>query len=238
MSLFDRKADEGVQRSLFDEGEAPAVSDRADRTNERSLVERAVEASQGHAAERANQAIESYAETYWEYLREMERRDARIRELEDELSQADIEADRRPELEAELASLREQGDISDGQMTEREAETQERLSEYYRQLGNTEADAQMMAIDRAKQTRAEIAVRLAAEARRRRGEIEMPLPEATGEPLEATVETASGDRVGIQSMGGLPKLKPGDFALVERRFIEDGMFAFDGKERLFHHTRS
>lgn len=240
VSLFDRRADEGVQGSLFDDVPTDAEPGR-------SLVERARDVAHAHDADKANGVIEGYAERYMEYADGMERRDRRMAELEQEIEQRRAAGEDTLEAETELEALRDEATLEDSSMNEHQAEAVAQLGEFYRRLGNTPEDADRMAIDRAKQTRAEVEIRRAQLASRRRLEEEIPslrsdaeqaMPtegrgnDSKGGPIEAVVTTAGGDHIGVTSMGALPKLKEGDFALVERRFIADGMFTFDGKQRI------
>lgn len=240
VSLFDRRADEGVQGSLFDDMPTDAEPSR-------SLVERARYVAHTHDADKANGVIEGYAERYMEYADGMERRDRRMAELEQEIEQRRAAGEDTLEAETELEALRDEATLEDSSMDEHRAEAVAQLGEFYRRLGNTPEDADRMAIDRAKQTRAEVEIRRAQLASRRRLEEEIPSLRSDAEqalqtesrgnyledgPIEAVVTTAGGDRIGVTSMGALPKLKEGDFALVERRFIADGMFTFDGKQRI------
>lgn len=240
VSLFDRRADEGVQGSLFDD--VPAHTEPG-----RSLVERARDVAHAHDADKANEVIEGYAERYMEYADGMERRDRRMAELEQEIEQRRAAGEDTLEAETELEALRDEATLEDSSMDEHRAEAVAQLGEFYRRLGNTPEDADRMAIDRTKQTRAEVEIRRAQLASRRRLEEEIPSLRSDAEqamptegrgnysedgPIEAVVTTAGGDRIGVTSMGALPKLKEGDFALVERRFIADGMFTFDGKQRI------
>ena len=176
------------------------------------------------AEQTANDAIESFADVYSRYADE-----------EDDIITGDSE---NPNNSVEAELIQAQNDLKTT------------LTDFYKQSGNSEEDAARMAKDMLAQVRSEVEIsRIYLNNAKSRGlnkldqeewaKEEQQLQDAekqqkTEQPKQQknTCETAGGEAISVESNGGLPKLKRGEFAVVERQFAIDKNFTFDGKAKI------
>lgn len=174
--------------------------------------------------QKANAAIESFAEVYNRYADE---EDAIITGYSENPNNS---------VEAELIQAQNDFKVA--------------LTDFYKQSGNSEEDAARMAKDMLAQVRSEVEIsRIYLNNAKSRGlnkldqeewaKEEQQLQDAekqrkTEQPKQQknTCETAGGEAISVESNGGLPKLKRGEFAVVERQFAIDKNFTFDGKAKI------
>ena len=166
--------------------------------------------------QKANAAIESFAEVYNRYADE-----------EDAIITGDSE---NPNNSVEAELIQAQNDFKVA------------LTDFYKQSGNSEEDAARMAKDMLAQVRSEVEIsRIYLNNAKSRGLNKLDQEEwakeeqqKTEQPKQQknTCETAGGEAISVESNGGLPKLKRGEFAVVERQFAIDKNFTFDGKAKI------
>ena len=185
-----------VQLSLFD-------------TNEEN-GEQVAESEQ-----KANAAIEAFAEVYDRYVEE-----------EDDIITGNSENETNS-VEAEMMQAQD--------------EFMSALTDFYKQNGNLEEDATRMAKDMLAQVRSEVEFnRIYQRNATHNGVTKLEQEEVEKEekqkPQQAEQEhscvTAGGEVIEVKSTGGLRKLKEGEFANVERQFAVDKNFVFDGKAKI------
>ncbi|MGN0656821.1 MAG: strawberry notch C-terminal domain-containing protein, partial [Ruminiclostridium sp.] len=195
--LFGDAKQNPVQLSMFDTRE-----DDGGQTSE--------------AEQKANDAIEAFADVYSRYADE-----------EDDIITGDSE-NTNNSVEVEL--IQAQNDLKAA------------LTDFYKQSGNSEEDAARMANDMLAQVRSEVEVsRIFLENAKTRGIQKFEQEKIAKEEQQKTeqqkkqkntCETAGGEVISVESSGGLPKLKRGEFAVVERQFAIDKNFTFDGKAKI------
>lgn len=181
------------------------------------------------AEQKANDAIGAFADVYSRYADE---EDANIYSSDSENPNNSVEAE----------LIQAQNDFMAA------------LTDFYKQNGNSEEDAVRMAKDMLAQVRSEVEVsRIFLRNAKQRGiykldqeqlakeerQLQQQLQDAekqqeTEQPKKQknTCETAGGEAISVESSGGLPKLKRGEFAVVERQFAIDKNFTFDGKAKI------
>lgn len=205
MGLFGDAKQNPVQLSMFDSRE-----NKDDKINE--------------VEQKANAAIESFAEVYNRYADE-----------EDAIITGDSE---NPNNSVEAELIQAQNDFKVA------------LTDFYKQSGNSEEDAARMAKDMLAQVRSEVEIsRIYLNNAKSRGLNKLDQEEWAKEEQQLqdaekqqkieqqkqqknTCETAGGEAISVESNGGLPKLKRGEFAVVERQFAIDKNFTFDGKAKI------
>ena len=206
--LFGDAKQNPVQLSMFDTRE-----DDGGQTSE--------------AERKANAAIEAFAEVYNRYADE-----------EDDIITGDSE---NPNNSVEAELIQAQNDFKVA------------LTDFYKQKGNSEEDAARMANDMLAQVRSEVEVsriylnnaktrglnkleqeEIAKEEQQLQQKLQQQRTEKQPKPgkQKDTCETAGGEAISVESGGGLPKLKRGEFAVVERQFAIDKNFTFDGKAKI------
>ena len=206
--LFGDAKQNPVQLSMFDTRE-----DDGGQTSE--------------AERKANAAIEAFAEVYNRYADE-----------EDDIITGDSENSNNS-VEAELIQAQNDFKVA--------------LTDFYKQKGNSEEDAARMANDMLAQVRSEVEVsriylnnaktrglnkleqeEIAKEEQQLQQKLQQQRTEKQPKPgkQKNTCETAGGEAISVESGGGLPKLKRGEFAVVERQFAIDKNFTFDGKAKI------
>lgn len=199
--------------SLFDWADA----------EERGRREVATKDEKAIAAEEANTALDSFAESYGRWLEHSA-------DVEAQLDAEGVEGELRDELTAQMES-------EETRIAEERDKLEEKLRGYYA-IDNTPEDATRIARDMVGRMQAEVEIRHRKEhilSDLLNGPDEAPIEttsdEAAAEEKSGEVKTGGG-LISYDALGHLPDAKEGEFAYVERKFSRTGEFSFTGADKI------
>lgn len=212
-------------RSLFDWADSESESQRLSKA----------QSEDGIAAVEADEALDSYAQTYSDYLNNLEAMESQLESGDDA-------------LRSELAERMEN---EENELAEQRDRLREKLRDFYIR-NNSPEDTANIVRDMVARVQAEVEIRHRKDliigdllySAAAKDEVAEKSDEATGadeadkakdadkaETGKGTVKTAGGT-ISYEAQGHLPDAKEGEFAYVERQFSRTGEFSFTGQDRI------
>lgn len=212
-------------RSLFDWADSESESQRLGK----------IQSEDGIAAVEADEALDSYAQAYSDYLDNLEA-------MESQLEGGD---------EALRGELAERMEYEEGELAEQRDRLRDKLRDFYIR-NNSPEDTANIVRDMVARIQAEVEIRHRKDliigdllySAAAKDEVAEKTDEATGADMadkasdsdkaeagKGTVKTAGGT-ISYEAQGHLPDAKEGEFAYVERQFSRTGEFSFTGQDRI------
>lgn len=212
-------------RSLFDWADSESESQRLGKA----------QSEDGIAAVEADEALDSYAQAYSDYLDNLEAMESQLESGDDA-------------LRGELAEKMEN---EESELAEQRDRLREKLRDFYIR-NNSPEDTANIVRDMVARVQAEVEIRHRKDliigdllySAAAKDEVAEKTDEATradmadkakdadkAETGKGTVKTAGGT-ISYEAQGHLPDAKKGEFAYVERQFSRTGEFSFTGQDRI------